>query len=113
MRQRGPENDQFVSLLTHLHQGKCSDHDFKILNSRIVKNAKPDWQDPAWNGPPVIVSDNAVKDALNERGAKSFAQKTGRQMHWYYATDTRSVKEVMDLDLKALFQSLHSGKTNQ
>ena len=113
MRQRGPENDQFVSLLTHLHQGKCSDHDFEILNSRIVKNAKPDWQDPAWNGLPVIISDNAVKDALNERGAELFAQKTGRQMHWYYATDTRSGKEVTDLDLKAHFQSLHSGKTNQ
>ena len=113
MHQRGPKNDQFVSLLTCLHQGKCSDHDFETLNSRIVKNAKPDWQDPAWNRLPVIISDNAVKDALNERGAELFAQKTGRQMHWYYATDTRSGKEVMDLDLKAHFQSLHSGKTNQ
>lgn len=112
MRQSGPENERFTELLSRLREGKCTDDDYELLNSRIIKNVNPDWSDPKWHGLPVIVSGNDVKDALNEEATKAFARQTGRQMHWYYATDMRGGTEIGDEDLKTHLRGLHSGKTS-
>lgn len=85
-RQAGPENQTFVSLLNRLRHGMC---DFEMLNSRIISNAKSAMTDDTWKSLPIIVSDNAVKDALNAKATEAFARRTGREMHWYYATDKR------------------------
>ena len=77
MRQTGPENETFVSLLNRLRHGQCTDKDYDLLNTRVLTNATVDWSDPTWMDLPIIVSDNAVKDALNARGAEAFARQTG------------------------------------
>lgn len=112
MRQSGSENDRFVELLGRLRQGTCTRSDFDLLNTRVIGNTTPDWSDPAWSGAPVIVSDNDVKDALNEKAAEAFAQQTGRELHWYYASDKRNGKEINDEALKTKLGSLHSGQTH-
>ncbi|KZV60813.1 hypothetical protein PENSPDRAFT_593649, partial [Peniophora sp. CONT] len=70
MRQSGPENAPFVELLSRLRFGRYVD-----------------MADPSWQSAPMIVSDNAIKDALNEQAAAAFARRTGREMHWYYSSD--------------------------
>ncbi|KAK0437116.1 uncharacterized protein EV420DRAFT_1250354, partial [Desarmillaria tabescens] len=64
MRQEGTENADFT--------GKC---------------VKLDWNSEEWENAPLIVSENAVKDAYNDRAARSFADRTGRQLHYYYSVD--------------------------
>jgi len=51
---------------------------------------------PSWQDIPVIVSENAVKDAVNAKAATAFAKRTGHQLHWYYCTDTRGGKTLTD-----------------
>ncbi|KAF8064262.1 hypothetical protein FPV67DRAFT_1399031, partial [Lyophyllum atratum] len=87
MRHTGPENQNFVQLLERLREGCCNEEDYDMLNSRIIKNASPDWTDQRWQNVPVIVSGNDVKDALNIRATEAYARATGRKMHWYYSSD--------------------------
>ncbi|KAJ3916322.1 hypothetical protein F5877DRAFT_10079, partial [Lentinula edodes] len=68
MRQSGIENQPFVELLSRLRTG-------------------PNWCDAKWENTPTIVSSNRVKDMINERSAAAFARRTGRPLHWYYASD--------------------------
>ncbi|KAJ6447541.1 hypothetical protein C8R45DRAFT_755374, partial [Mycena sanguinolenta] len=68
-RQSGPENARFLALLGRLREGRV------------------DWTLDDWRTAPVIVSDNATKDALNVKGAISFSRRTGRPLHWYHASD--------------------------
>ncbi|KAJ8582751.1 hypothetical protein M405DRAFT_686378, partial [Rhizopogon salebrosus TDB-379] len=35
VRQHGPENLPFIHLLSRLHEGKCTQKDFELLQSRI------------------------------------------------------------------------------
>jgi hypothetical protein len=58
------------------------------------------------------VADNAQKDALNERGAQAFANRTNRELHWYYAIDTHRQISVSD-DIQDHLLNLHSGLTKQ
>ncbi|KAH7909207.1 hypothetical protein BJ138DRAFT_986573, partial [Hygrophoropsis aurantiaca] len=87
MRQAGPENVPFVQLLQRLRHGKCTAADFELLNTRLVSRVRPNWTSPGWLDAPVIVSDNDVKDKINERAAIEFAHRVGRPLHWYYCTD--------------------------
>jgi hypothetical protein len=113
MRQCGEHADQFVDLLNRLREGRCTKADFKLLNTRIISNNNIDFHSPPWKYTPIIVSDNATKDALNERCAAAFAAETGQQLHWYYATDKRGRSELVDDDLKSNLYNLHSGQTSQ
>jgi hypothetical protein len=69
--------------------------------------------DEKWKSSPVITSDNATKDALNVKASEAFAKSTGRELHWYYATDMRKGREILDPDLKTHLIGLHSGQTSQ
>ncbi|KAF5343263.1 hypothetical protein D9757_015149 [Collybiopsis confluens] len=113
MRQTGQENKKFVELLQRLRTGTCTGDDYSLLDSRVISRVKPDWERDIWKTAPIIVSSNRVKDLLNERAAASFAERTGRPLHWYYACDTRSGEEIQDDNLNAYLIALDSGKTNQ
>ncbi|KAJ7127738.1 hypothetical protein C8R44DRAFT_528097, partial [Mycena epipterygia] len=82
-----PEMVLFVDLLGRLRQGRCTDDDFAILNSRLITELRPDWTESRLEHVPIIVSSNELKDALNEKAAQVYAAKTGNELHWYYAKD--------------------------
>ncbi|KAF5326514.1 hypothetical protein D9611_000713 [Ephemerocybe angulata] len=109
VRQSGKVNEAFVELLGRLREGRCSNDDYEVLMGRTIQNVSPDWN--MWQDAPIIVSNNAAKDALNERAALAFAQRTGRELHWYYATDTRLRQPIGDSKLRDYLHSLDSGRT--
>ncbi|KAH7871982.1 uncharacterized protein C8R40DRAFT_1020621, partial [Lentinula edodes] len=69
MRQGGEDNRPFVELLERLRSGR------------------PDWNSEQWQFTPTIVSNNRIKDQINERATEAFARRTGQKLHWYYAAD--------------------------
>ncbi|KAF5341971.1 hypothetical protein D9611_001218 [Ephemerocybe angulata] len=109
VRQSGSINEAFVELLGRLREGRCSNDDYEVLMGRTIQNVSPDWN--MWQDAPIIVSNNAARDALNERAALAFAQRTGRDLHWYYATDTRLRQPIGDSKLRDYLHSLDSGRT--
>lgn len=111
MRQTGPENAALVKLLDHLREGKCTDNNYDMLSSRVLENVDIDWSQ--WRDTPIIVTENAQKDALNIRGAYAFAERSKRPLHWYYAIDTHQHNTVTDAALKLHLENLDSGQTNQ
>jgi hypothetical protein len=112
-RQSGPENQPFVDLLTRLRVGACTDADYRLLNRRLINNVQPSWADPSWQTAPIIVTENAVKDAINERATAAFARRTNQELHWYYCTDERGGESITDEGLRSHLEKLHSGQTNQ
>lgn len=96
-----------------MHEGKCTDDDYDLLNSWLLGNIKPDWSDWDWAGTPVTVSDNEAKEALNTRAAEAFAEQTGRVLHWYHVTDSRGGQPLTDEGLINRLERLHLGLMNQ
>ncbi|KDR77060.1 hypothetical protein GALMADRAFT_66760, partial [Galerina marginata CBS 339.88] len=94
MRQTGPENAPFVDLLSRLREGRCTNKDYDLLSSRVLQGMNIDWE--KWKGTPIIVSENAQKDALNVNS---------------HSTHQRNI--VTDPTLKAYLEKLNSGVTNQ
>ncbi|KAJ6550915.1 hypothetical protein B0H10DRAFT_1714641, partial [Mycena sp. CBHHK59/15] len=86
-RQSGPENERFLALLGRLRDGRCTEGDFQLLNTRVLSNIGVDWSAEQWRTAPIIVSDNATKDAFNIKAARAFARRTGQPLHWYHASD--------------------------
>jgi hypothetical protein len=112
-RQSGQENQAFVELLSRLREGRCSSTDYAVLKQRVITETNTDLNSPEWKRAPLIVSDNAVKDAMNNTAAIAFAHETNRPLHWYYASDKKSGNDITDPDLNAKLQGLHSGRTQQ
>ncbi|PPR06558.1 hypothetical protein CVT24_001578 [Panaeolus cyanescens] len=110
MRQTGPENEDLIALLSRLREGKCNEYDFNILQERLVPRATVDWGQ--WRDAPVIVCDNAQKDALNERAAQTYASRTNQDLHYYYAQDSHRGKPVTE-DIREHLLQLSSGSTSQ
>lgn len=75
MRQIGTANARFVSLLDRLRDGTCTDEDFELLNTRLISTAGEDLANELWRNAPIIVSENAIKDAINVRATLAFAPK--------------------------------------
>jgi len=96
--------------LSHLREGHCTQNDYDILSNRVLQNTDVNWAE--WADTPIIVADNAQKDALNERGAQAFANCTNRELHWYYALDTHR-KLPVSHDTRNHLMNLHSGLTKQ
>jgi hypothetical protein len=109
-----PDAIEFVELLGRLREGRCTTEDFNRLNTRLITQLRPNWNDSRLRNLPVIVSQNELKDALNEKAARAYAIRTGQDLHWYYATDTRSNGTVItDPSLREhLVERLHSGQTS-
>lgn len=112
-RQAGQENAEFVSLLQRLRVGRCTQSDFETLNSRVLENCHPNLKSQEWLNAPIIVKDNAAKDALNEHCAIRFAQDNKRDLHWYYPVDKYKNSEITDATLVDHLRSLNSNHTNQ
>ncbi|KAJ3009702.1 hypothetical protein NUW54_g2705 [Trametes sanguinea] len=111
MRQRGPENTAFVDLLARLRVGQCTAEDYELLRTRVLTENEELLNDPQWADVPIIVYDNATKDALNVKATQAFAQRTGREMHWYYAIDRHRGRRLTDPQLQNHLFDMHSGQT--
>ena len=58
MRQSGSENADFVALLGRLREGKCTDDDYDVLNSRVLGNIIHSNLEPGhdnWKNAPILV----------------------------------------------------------
>lgn len=115
-RQAGDRNIPFVRLLDRLREGSCTEADFALLSTRVLTPQTShifDGADSPWRTCPIVVSENATKDALNESCAIQFALDRNVELHWYYATDLRQGREIESEDILLLLQSKHSGQTGQ
>lgn len=113
MRQSGEANAKFVSLLNRLRDGSCTGEDFNLLNSRLVLTAKEDLTSELWRKAPVIVSENAVKDAINVRATLAFVERTHQTVQWFEAIDTYHRTKITDPDVREYMLRQPSGKTGQ
>ncbi len=112
MRQHGSENEKFVDLLGRLRLGQCTLADYELLKSRVMCHPDPHVREETWKNAPIIVSDNACKDALNAKAAQDFSHNTGRPLRWFYAQDFHSGQLITERDLVEKLRAQHSGKTN-
>ena len=60
---------------------------------------------------PIIVTNNALRDAINQRAAEAFAERTGSESHWYHAIDMHRKATITDGALIAKLEGQHSGRT--
>ena len=111
-RQRGSGADQLISLLSRLREGKCTINDYQFLNGRQAGKLLTNTETDHWQDAPIIVTENATKDALNVASAEAFARRTGRQLFWYYSLDTHKGNVISELDLRSHLYSLTSNTTN-
>ena len=112
MRQSGDNNAEFVELLARLREGKCTDEDHRTLSKRVVRRASDSLQTADWDGCPIIVSGNAVRDALNALAVEEFAHSAGVAWHWYYSMDKIRGQVLHDPVLQEHLNNLHAGQTN-
>jgi hypothetical protein len=110
MRQAGSENGRFVDLLHRLRCGVCTNADYELLRSRMLRNVGSVVNDE-WLSAPVIVANNTTRDAINVRATEAFAERTGRALHWYHAVDTHRKSVITDAELIEILESQHSGQT--
>jgi hypothetical protein len=110
-RQNGEENRPFVELLSRLRRGECTRDDYTTLQSRLMTVNRPDWTDNALRRAPVLVTENAIKDKLNEKGARAFASHTGQELYWYYAKDCRGGRKITDPELNNHLRNLATNTT--
>ena len=72
-----------------------------------------DLTDKLWWSTPAIVSDNAVKDAINIRATLAFAERTNQAVHWFEVIDTYHGTKVTDPDVCEYMLTQPLGKTSQ
>ena len=113
MRQSGEANEEFVSLLGRLREGVCTEGDFSLLNSRVMSTAGEDLSTDEWQTAPIIVSENAVKDAINMRASLAFAERTHQSVQWFDAIDTYRGARITDPRVREYLLTMPSGKTGQ
>ena len=113
MRQSGEGNEQFVSLLSRLREGMCTMDDFFLLNSRLISTAEEDLTKDDWRNAPIIVSENAVKDAINMKATLEFARRTHQTIQWFDAIDTYRGTKITDPRVREYLLMQPSGKTGQ
>ena len=113
MHQAGSSNAGFVDLLQCLRGGFCNRDDYDVLANRSLQRLTLPNEGADWRFTPVIVANNATRDAINRRAAEAFAKQAGVQLHWYYAIDTHKKAMITDADLIEKLESQHSGQTKQ
>ncbi|THU90132.1 hypothetical protein K435DRAFT_588559, partial [Dendrothele bispora CBS 962.96] len=84
--QRSSGDQRFTELLHRLRTGSCTDEDYDLLRTRLACRVRPDWTSSKWNAAPMIVTENAIKDAVNTHAVHAYAQRANKPIHWYYAT---------------------------
>ncbi|KAJ3551346.1 hypothetical protein NM688_g4757 [Phlebia brevispora] len=111
MRQSGDSNNRFVDLLSRLRTGACIDDDFDILNTRQLSRISLHGLSENWKRSPVVVYDNATKDALNVKAVEAFARSTGRELQWFYCIDKHRGRTLANRELREALYEIHSGAT--
>ena len=111
-RQRGTGASELISLLSRLREGRCTKLDYEFLCTRLAKNLVSTADVSQWKDAPIIVTENATKDALNIAATQAYARQTGRHLYWYHSTDTHQGDEVQDLTLKKYLADLPSNSSN-
>ena len=109
MRQSGSGNTPFVDLLQRLCNGICTNADYRLLTTRSLENLLSPVNDE-WRSVPVIVTNNSVRDAINFRATQAFADRMGKELHWYHAIDTHKKSVITDTALIESLESQHSGQ---
>jgi ATP-dependent exoDNAse (exonuclease V) alpha subunit len=61
MRQAGPENQQFVEMLSRLRDGRCNQDDYELLNTRLLRSALDNVTRTQWQEAPMIVYTNTTR----------------------------------------------------
>ena len=112
--QSGDSNIHFVELLSRLQIKECTISDYNLLRSRVISEMQNlhTWNLSLNDYCPVIVSDNASKDAINIKMAMSFTSKSHQMLHWYTAEDTKNGTPIIDDSMLKIISLLHSGKTH-
>ena len=112
--QSGDSNTHFVELLIRLHIGECNASNYQLLKSRVISETQNinTWNLGINDYSPVIVSDNASKDAINNQMSLLFASKMNQVLHSYVANDTQNGKTITDPSVLQIISLLHSGKTH-
>ena len=110
MRQLGSTNTPFVDLLQQLHNGICTNVDYRLLTARSLENLLSPINDQ-WRSAPVIVTNNSVRDAINFRATQVFVDRMGKELHWYHAIDTHKKFVITDTALIESLETQHSGWT--
>ena len=110
MRQAGSRNGKFVDLLQRLRCGICTYGDYELLKSKLLRGGALAVNDQ-WRAAPIIVTNNATRDAINIRATEAFAERTGRDLHWYHAIDTHKKSVITDETLIENLEGQHSGQT--
>ena len=113
MQQTSEANTRFVSFLSKLRDGTYTEDDFELLNSRLLSATKEDLTSTPWRNAPIIVSENAVKDVINERATLAFAKRTNQDVQWFEAIDTYRGTKVTDPNVREYMLKQLSGKTGQ
>ena len=111
MRQAGDANAGFVDLLQRLRDGCCNDKDYEVLVGRSLGRGTLTAGDEGWEFAPVIVTNNATRDVINQKAAEAFADRLGVQLHWYHAIDVHKKAVVSDPSLIEKLEGQHSGQT--
>ena len=111
-RQGGEENRRFTELLGRLRCGKCNRSDIELLKSRVIghEECSSFENDKGWRDAPVLVYDNAAKDALNIERAKAFTQRCHQSLTYYYAEDHHQQRLIEDDDLNDFLLFLDTGR---
>ena len=104
---------EFVKILGRLRHGCCTMEDYIKLKRRVLPCSGENVASSDWTSAPIIVSDNAVKDALNVEATIAFAARTNQKVEWYHCTDVQSGEKIISAELRERLEKLHSGQTSQ
>ena len=111
MRQVGTGNECSVEMLSRLCNGRCTQGDYDLLNTRLLSIVLDDRSQTQWQCVPIIVYTNAIKDAINLEATKTFAKRTGQQIYWYHAVDTYHGNPIEDEVISDVLDTVPSNKT--
>ncbi|KAI9063185.1 hypothetical protein FKP32DRAFT_1531249, partial [Trametes sanguinea] len=92
MRQRGmsPADVAFRTALSNLRYANCTDADIALLRTRVFSSqaSSPVTNLDGFEDVSIITARNAHRDAINRDGAERYAQRTGKQLHYFYSHDS-------------------------
>ena len=92
MRQRkqSSEDAKLRWALENMRYKNCDSQDLKFLQSRRATGhgSGPNLNLPAFRHAPMICGTNIYKDALNESGAKQYADDTNQELTSFYSIDS-------------------------
>ena len=98
-------------MLSRLRDGRCTQEDFHLLDTRLLRNVLDDESPVLWRDAPMIVYSNAIKDAINLQATLAFSRRTGQRVNWYHAVDTYRGQPIEDSVIIDLLDTLPSNKT--